>query len=453
MGTTPKVDTGFINATQFGGLNNQARETSLPGNVLREAENVDIDGQGKVRSRQGYQAPVVECLAGGHSLWGDKDLPFGLYVDGGELRLFWPGGQPELLQDGLSPGMPMSYQLVNDKVFWSNGGQHGVVMVHTGECVAWGCEQPTGQPTMQGVPGQGRFQAGSVQVAVTFVDAQGRESGAATAAAVDIDAGGLRLTDIPQPTSLAVTGVRIYATTENGAALALATQLPVGITTYLLLAPPSGRLLATQHMETLPPGHLLAFGNGRMYSAVENVLFWSESLRYGLCNVAHAHLRFPHRIDLMAFVGAGTDGAGLFVAAGERTYWLGGADPSGWRRVLANSYGAVPGTCIVSPGDAWGLETKAEVPVWLAGNGQFVAGLPGGSVINVSGDGYITNVAETGAAMYRHVDGVPQIVASLRSPTALRSAVGDDVVVRVYRHDGEEPDGEAWGEAPPRETW
>ena len=83
------------------------------------------------------------------------------------------------------------------------------------------------------------------------------------------------------------------------------------------------------------------------------------------------------------------------------------------------------------------------------------AGLPGGQVVSVNGDGYVAHGADAGASMFREVDGIPQLVSSLRGPFAQQSAVGDIVAVRVFRYDGEQPAGEQWDEPPPadRETW
>src|SRR3546814_8910665 len=97
---------------------------------------------------------------------------------------------------------------------------------------------------------------------------------------------------------------------------------------------------------------------------------------YGLTNRAEHVVRFDARIDLLAPVGRGTGSAGLFVAAGKRTYWLGGADPGAWNQAIAFGHGAVPGSMAVVTGHVLGFETASLVAFWLARNGQFVVGLP-----------------------------------------------------------------------------
>lgn len=453
MADPQKPDRGFIDASTFRGLNNLSRETATTANTMREAVDVDLDRDGKVRTRQGYGEPLAPC-AMGHSLWSDPLLSYGLYADGEELRAFWPNGDTELVATGLAAGRPVSYTLVGDWVYWSNGVQSGVVQGATAAGGEWASDQPSGQPDIAPIA-TGSFTAGTVQVAVTFLDALGRESGTSVAAVADIPAGGVQILNIPQPARADTGIIRLYATTPDGTVLQHVTDLPAGISSYTMLNPPTGRACATQFLEPMPAGDLLASGNGRLFAAVDGVLIWSEPMRYGLSRIGFNHLRLPARITMMVYVGAGTEGAGLLVAAGQRTYWLGGPDPGAWRQVLAAAHGAVPGTLVHCPGSAWGMETRGLVPVWLSDTGHFVAGLPGGQVVSVNGDGYVAHGADAGASMFREVDGIPQLVSSLRGPFAQQSAVGDIVAVRVFRYDGEQPAGEQWDEPPPadRETW
>lgn len=418
----------------FLGINNLSKESSLAWNVLREAVNVDMDRDGKLSSRKGYSAPVVACT-NGHSLWTDKFLAFGLFADGADLRAFWPSETAETLRSDLAEGLPISYARINDAVFWTNGVQRGMVGLDLAS-LDWACEQPAGQPELAASPGTGSFKPGTVQVAVTFIDVLGRESGASLAGQVQLDdLGGVQVSNIPQPVGADVVSVRIYATSTDGAALALATQLPVGITDFTMLRAPEGRLLATQHLRPMPAGHIIATGNGRQFVARENVIFWSPALRYGLFHPGHSHLRFPARITMMVFVGDGTDGAGLFVACGDRTYWLGGKEPAQWRQVVASPYGAVEGTACVTPARKWGIESDTEVPAWLSKNGRFVVGMPGGVLVTMKDDEAVTGVGERGASLFREADGLTQFLTSLRAPTRQRAGVADTAVAKVYRYD------------------
>ena len=419
----------------FIGINNLSKETSNTPNTLREGVDVDMDKEGKITSRRGYGAVIVEC-GNGHSLWADKLFPVALFADGADLRAFHPNETAETLLSTLSPGLPVSYARINNDAYWSNGIQRGMVTLGM-ETADWACEQPDGQPALS-TTANGRFKAGQVQVCVTFIDRFGRESGASVAATIELSAeGGVLLENIPQPTDPAETPlVAIYATGADGTALYAAARIPAGLLQYSLLSPPDGRVIATQHLRPMPAGHIVAYGNGRQFVARDNFLFWSEPLRYGLLNPAGNYMRFPQRIDMAAFSADGTDGAGLYVAAGDRTYWLGGADPAGWRQNVASVYGAIPGTACPTPAEVWGIDSKTEVTAWLSKNGHFCVGLPGGKIVSHKEGEAVTGVAERGASLFREADGLRQFLSTLRATTMPKMGVGDKAIARVYRHDG-----------------
>ncbi|MBW8777385.1 MAG: hypothetical protein JF596_21070, partial [Stenotrophomonas sp.] len=201
------------------GLNNTAEEKSLPLSAaglplaVREADNVDFDASGKVRRRPGYALAAAGDRV--HSAWSDPYLPWALYADGPQIRAFHGDESTQAIVSGLSPGLPVSFVRVNDVVLWSNETECGAIRMDL-EAEAWACPTPAGQPSVEVVPG-GALDAGVYQVAVTFIDARGRESGAARAVSVDVPAGSsLELTDIPQPDDPdQVPTIRVYLTTGN----------------------------------------------------------------------------------------------------------------------------------------------------------------------------------------------------------------------------------------------
>ena len=421
----------FLLFDSFEGLNNKSKESSLPPNVLREAVDVDLDRDGKLSSRRGYSAPVVATTLG-HSLWGHEQLAFGLYADGGTLYAFLDGDTEELAT-GLSPGLPISYALVNDQVLWSNGVQRGQVSLAL-ENRDWSCPSPDGQPNLSPV-GNGGL-SGTVQVCVTFLDVLGRESGATVAAAIKLATpGGVLITGIPQPQDPArVPRVRIYATAADGDTLLHVTTLPAGITEYTMLAAPTGRAIATQFLHQMPAGHIVRKWNARQLVARENILFWSPALRYGMVHPGHGYMRFSHRIDLLEPVGEGLAGTGVYVAAGKRTYFLAGPEPAQWSQAIANMAGAVPGTSCEIPASAWGIEAELPLPAWLSGNGQFVVGNLGGTVTVFNRDSLAVGVGESGASLFREVDGLSQLITRVRGATVPRAGIGDTAIAKVYRH-------------------
>lgn len=416
----------------FAGLRNLSKESAVPPGTLRDAVNVDLSREGKLSSREGYSEVLAPC-GNGHSLWSHDLLPFALFADGGELRAFHSDTTVEAVRDGLSPGLPISYALVNSDVFWSNGIDSGMVTPAL-EAEAWACEQPAGQPDL--VPLEEGALRGQVQVCIVFVDRIGRESGATVAAAA-VAAGGIRLRSIPQPSNAARTPrIRIYAGAGDDTALMLAAEVRAGTTEHDLIAAPKGRAIATQFLSPMPPGQIVRYWNGRQLVARGRGVVWSQALRYGLTHAGHNHVAFPARVDMMEPVGDGTEGAGVYVAAGPRTYFMAGGDPGQWRQAGAFAHGAVPGSACVMPASVWGLETKQLVPAWLARNGEICVGLPGGTVVSYGQGQNAAPIGERAASMLRDSDGIMRFITAIRGATPHRMAVADTAIARVYDENG-----------------
>ena len=412
------------------GINNLAPEGRTPRNengrpvALREADNVDLTAEGWPQRRRGRERRVPGVLV--HSLWGAPSLPWGLYVDAGELTALYPGGQAEPL--GVLVGdMPLSYDLINDRVYYTSRIACGCITLDLRR-VPWAPEQPSGQPLLAAVDGFG-LDPGQYQVAVTFTDAHGRESGTSLAGVIDVAAGqGIELTSLPAPADPAETPlVNVYCSSANGSVLYRYTTLQAGAAYAVISAAPPGRALQTTHLQPLPAGQIVRGGHGRQWVAVGSEIMWSEPLRYGLWNPARNRIRFGARVDLLEPIGA----AGVLVAAGDRTYWLSGTDPKDFTQRIVRASGAVPGSVARVPGNVIGMQTTEQLPVWVARSGHFCAGLPDGSV-HVMKDGQaVIDGADGAALLFRQQDGLQQIIAALRAPQANGLALRDRVVARV----------------------
>lgn len=418
----------------FTGINNRDREPLPFSNVLRDGVDVDITKRGKVQTRPGYTAPLVACDLG-HSLWADPEglFPFGLYADGAELRTWTADLRTELLFDNLSVGLEVSYCRINDSVYWSNGVESGMVDA-IGDAAPWSPASPGGQPMLQAI--DGALGAGQVQAAVTFVDRRGRESGAALARAITIDAGqGVQLYNIPQPPDPVETPVvRLYVTGGNDRGLYRARDIAAGVTSVPITQPPDGKLLATQFLTAMPPGHIVRHWNGRQLVARGRFVLWSPSLRYGMTHIGHMHLGLRGKLTLMEPIEG--DGAGVFVSDGSRVLFLSGADPKGWSPRPVSAYGAVPGSAMLTPASAWGIESKRWLPAWLGKDGLFAVGMPGGTVATFAQEEFAADVGDSAASLFRESDGLMQFITAMRGARKSRLAVTDTVVTRVFREDG-----------------
>lgn len=423
------------------GVNNLAREGRLPTDengravALREADNIDLDRAGFARRRGGTERFYEGTLS--HSLWGHDALPFALFVDDGELQAVEPDGGVTAL--GVAMGnLPVSYDLFGDRVLFCNAMASGMIGLDM-QPRAWAAEQPAGQPHAATIAGYG-LNPGQYQVAITFSDDLGRESGQALAAVVvDVaDGQGIQLTDIPVPQSAATVRVNVYLTDANDQVLRLHSSLPAGTTTTIIGAPAQGRAAMTQFLTTMPAGAHVRLLNGRQFVADGRYLRWSPPMRYGLTDRSQNVIRFNAPIDMVQPAGQGTQSAGLFVAAGKRTYWLGGPDPAQWSQTIANGHGTVPGSALEVSGAVLGFDSAAPVAFWLARNGQFVVGLPGGQAMPLKRGEFVANDADRAAVLLREQAGISQIITALRGPRANTFAVSDRAVAHVI-YEGQPP--------------
>lgn len=183
---------------------------------------------------------------------------------------------------GIDVGLdPLSYTLIGDRVFYSNSSSCGVLDIDL-QVHSWSPEHPAGQPVL--TPSAASALApGQYQVAVTFMDRLGRESGSTLAAVIDIgEGGGFELSDIPLPVAPDTASVAVYVSGPNDQVLRQYVILPAGTRSAPVLSAGEGRALTTQFLRPLPPGHIVRGAHGRQFVASGQEVLWSEALRYGM---------------------------------------------------------------------------------------------------------------------------------------------------------------------------
>lgn len=431
----------------FPGVFNVHPEESLRFGSLREAENVDLIGDPelgiKVRMRQGRKLFVDD--PGAHSVFAEKGMPFGLYGNlAGELKAVFPDKTTQVLKSGIGI-RDISCARINDRIFWTNGQFSGIVTLAL-DTLAWGVENPGRTPTCAPAA-SGGLDAGKYLVCCTFMDRWGRESGTGVPQVVDVEAsGGIELSDIPQPVDTDVVTVRLYVSAANGEVCYHHHDVPVGTLDFLVTLKRKGKPLqpVQQMLFPMPAGHITRFLNGQHLVMRGKQLLMSPGLWFGQCNPSRGYIGFPARGDLMEPVGDSMDGAGVYVAAGDTTYFLTGTNlniPEQVSQRRVKSYGAIPGTCRRVDANLLGLEGMGSqpVPVWLSKSGQYYAGLPGGTIITLRQNDAVTDVGDKGATMFVESNGHRQLVTALKNarPSGLR--ITDRVTVTEYKHYEEAP--------------
>ena len=419
------------------GINNLAEEGALPQNefgtraiALREAVNVDLTAQGRPRRRRGFTPSLAGTFV--HSGWRHDDLPYGLLAIDGVLHAVFDDVTTQSL--GVAVGnIDLSYALVNDRAYFTNNVACGLVTPDL-QAWSWAPECPSGQPTCTAVAGYS-LDKGVYQVAVTFTDLLGRESGAALSAMLDVEqGGGIELSSIPAPVDpVANPTVNIYVTGADDQVPRLYTSAPSGSVYGIVAARAEGRPLLTQHLAALPAGSIVRGGHGRQWVARGANLLWSQPLRYGLFNPARDRMHFNAPVDMLEPIGDRAN-AGVFVGAGGKTFWYAGADPAAFDQVIASHHGVVPGSSTSMPGSVFGLDAETPVVVWLGTDGVHYMGAPGGSVAALT-DGVVADGADRAAMLYREQGGVSQLIAALRGPRAQSMAVTDRAYAHVVHRD------------------
>ncbi len=419
------------------GLDNLSAETELPmgkkgpgGNVfgsLRVAENVDIDESGKVSRRRGYT--LVEALTGLHSLWTDKRYPFALAVHGTNL-VKYDTNLARTTVVALTAGARMSFDFDAGYVYYTNGFDSGRIDFD-GVREPWALQPPIGQPLLE-ANAAGGLSAGLYQVAVTYRDNSGRESGTTMAADIEITEGqGIRLLSIPQPTE--ATWIRVYVTETNGEVLRFCQDTPVGTTTFLVGAQQLGAPLATQWHEPLPAGQIVRLYRGRMYVFRHNVLYWSEAMHYGQGVLHRNYLHMDSDGTLIEGQHL-NDEAGLFVAAGKRTYYFSGADPAKWTRSIAHAHGAVIGSSTQIEPSVLEQEGSGTMPLWFDTAGGMVTGGAGGRVTALHDERFVGPInVESAATLIREKDGLQQILTTIRGGAPNPLGVSDRAEAEVWK--------------------
>lgn len=395
------------------GMNNRASEFDLPEGTLRDAFNVDVTNQGRMRRRRG--TTLLEAGQDKHSVFGHG--PHFLYADGADLKYGLPPGNVTL-RTGLILGQRVSYVVVNEEIYFSNGSITGKIKAD-GSLVPWGVLTPISSPVAVAVGAGGLF-PGRYQVAVVHVSSTGEESGARAPALVDVpDGGGIQLFALPQPTDGFATVIRVYRSQANGEVLYQAQDFPVGTVSAILGASSTlGRPLTTLYMESMPPCDLLTYYDGRIYGAIGPIMWATETLRYGLARLDRDFMLFPTDIVLLEGV---RDGVYL---GSDITYFLSGNDFGVMQLREVQSFAPVFGTAAT---------IKARLYVaWFSEKG-YVIGSPDGQVKLAMEANVAVPVYEAGAVLYREDRGLRQLVSAFRGPVETQFEASDFVEAEVVR--------------------
>lgn len=385
----------------FTGLRNNIASERMAITDLVTAVNVDLDNSGRLSRRAGYTSVLAGTRV--HSMWADESEDVCLYVAGSALRRLNADYTSTLVRSAVSD-LPVAYTRVNDLVYFANEAISGVYDITAGAARAWGMDAPASVGITASV---GVLSGGVYQVTMTYLAADGRESGAGLAQAIHVNDGSSLILWLPVSTDPQVVAKIVYVTTADGDMLYELATVGAAVTSATYNGGALSRPLNTQFLSPAPAGQAVAFYRGRMFVACGDALYPSSAFGYELFDLRE-HLQLDSRITMLAPLmdkenSDVSQNSGFFIGTERSCGVLVGSGPENFQYVPKLSYGAIPGTVAMVDGTLFadGSSTARLIPLWLTQRG-ICAGLPNMQVQNLTRAKYDFSATGQGAAMFRH---------------------------------------------------
>lgn len=401
----------MIEIQRFLGLYDTTSVARLKPGQLEQALDVDIDGDGVMKTRRGM---TQVSAAASHSMFAAGRTC--LVMQGAVMKRMAADGTLTNITT-LSSSARVAWAELGGVVYYTNVVDHG--RVASGAAREWGVRRPLGQPSA--AAGGGTLPPGRYLYAATFVRDDGVESGTPEYGLVELaSAGGITFSTIPQSTDPSVLGAAIYMSAPNGTELYRAFVAANGVVTYTYGS--TGLDLGSPlHPDPVYPplaGSAIAAHVGCLYVAVGDTIYASDQYAPDRFRLGKRFLRVPGPVTLLQPVLNG-----LYVGTDAETWFYRGKDFDELKaeRVLAD--GAVPGTSVelYSGARARSDEEKDQpsqpAAMWMSGDGV-VYGDPDGNVTKVTADEFGIPVGQIGRAVMRARDGTVSYVVTTRGNAA-----------------------------------
>lgn len=386
----------------FTGIRNNVSAERFAPEDLATAKNVDLDNTGKLLTRKGFTARKSGAF---HSLWAYDD--YCLFVNGAQLhRLSDDLVNSTVIRGDLTAGLNMSYDHVNNQVYYSNGMQTGIYSNGTNR--TWGIVPPVYQPLAQATAGD--LPMGKYQFALTYIRSDGQESGTGIADFIELQDGqAINFTDIAVSSDPSVTFKVIYVSPQNGDMLYQALILPNATTSASYNGADLRKPLTTQFMQHAPAGQIVKHFSGVFYVAYENFIFYSDTLGFELFDLRN-YLPFDSVVTMIAPVQDG-----MFIGTQKKIHFLAGRDPKTSQLSTKAEFGVLPNSMSLVPTiEVAGLENAPQeyAPMFVSTDGICI-GISGGTLINLNEANFRLEASGSAATIFRKSQGIDQFIASI----------------------------------------
>jgi len=401
------------------GVDVLSSETALVGGAVRSAVNVDIDRAGRFKRRAGYTRRVA--APGMHSLYYAAQKGWTLVARDAELFRLNTSTYELTSLATLNSADKLEYTEYNGNLYFANKTTLGWVPSDSTVARSVGVPVPT-TPTLS--PADGGLTPGKYGVAITFVDDRGEEGGATELQVIDLPkGGGIRLSNLPQRMGWTIF---VYITSADGDVLRRAAALPAVFPSYVVAETAQGGVLNTRFLVPLPPGDIVRWHNGRLFTAKNGALYFSEALRPHLHDPAHGVIPFSGHIDFVESVGDG-----LYVGDSRGVWFLSGTDPTKFEQRRVSTYRAVARSSIMVPSEHFPpkqVPAEAPVAVWLSTYG-YVVGMPGGMTVELQPDRLKVPSGLTGRSAFLLREGRKQVITPVNSTSTVAFGTAVDSVI------------------------
>lgn len=253
----------------------------------------------------------------------------------------------------------------DQRIFWSNGTDSGVVSIVPVTSRKWGMDQPS-TPSISIAPGV--MMGGRYSVIITNVRDDGYESGPSLPMAIYIPDGSAILVSVPAPNPKdGVVSVNVFVTYADGSAYRYVGSVVAGATTFLVNDNgPLGATFNDDLQGEAPPSDIqfIAKAWGSVVVSVGAVLFWS-STDLERFRIDSDFILFDSRIT-----GLGWTGDSLIVGTDKGVYRVANGLPfegnDGSTLVTVSTVGMVHGSMAIdtaNPGRLGWMEFNGVVKV------------------------------------------------------------------------------------------
>jgi hypothetical protein len=419
-----------VSLRKFLGLNKRDDPMELRsggrGYEAAEAMNVDFTNNWKFRRRKGY---LRQRTASTRKIWANKEVF--LSVEGTNLVDVRDFNSTGNFNTSLDPNGTPGFAEVLDsgEVYYSDSVTNGKFV--DGAHTQWEVEQPNGPGPMAAAAGS--LRPGCYQVLLTYVHADGRESGCGKSEEIDLpNGGGITLSAMPTgipggyPAGTGTQKKRIYVSEPDGKILYRRAEIAINTVSRTISNRTTGERLKTQFKNVPPKSEIIAYAGSRMAVAVDEFLLLSEPFSYHLFDYGEGFLTFPQAITTVV-----PTIKGVYVSAGSMYFVDLSKDNPPLRRV--SSHPALAGTAFQIDADRVSdSEDKGVLAGWVAEDGIMI-GSEDGTVRNLTYDKIDIGQTDTASVLVREENGVAQVITSLKNPQGTNMHVSDVAIATVKK--------------------